>query len=83
VAFVTSNEELFMLDVIHSQVDVEIRVWCGITDSDIFINFSFDKMIFNNLQVSRDRGRLLTAYVQHFNCVVYCKKGHCFETMRV
>jgi len=33
-------EEFFTLDVAHSHVDVE-RVWCGITDSDIFINFYF------------------------------------------
>jgi len=35
------------------------------------------------LQVSRDRERLETASVQHFTCVVYCKKGHRFETMIV
>jgi len=32
-----------MSDVTHSQVDVEREFWCGITDSVIFINFSFDK----------------------------------------
>jgi len=37
-------EEPFMLGATHCQVDVE-TVWCGITDSDIFMNFSFDKMI--------------------------------------
>ena len=41
------------------------RVWCGITDH-YFINFSFDKMIFSILQVSRDRERMLTASVRHF-----------------
>jgi len=29
-----------MLDVTHSHVDVE-KSWCGITDSDIFINYYF------------------------------------------
>jgi len=58
-------EELFVLDFPHSQVDVE-TVWCGITDSDIFMNFSFDKMIFSILQVSRDRERSLTASVRNF-----------------
>jgi len=33
-------EEFFILNVTHSYVDFE-RVWCGITDSDIFINFYF------------------------------------------
>jgi len=42
------------------------RVWYGITDYDVFINFSFNKMIFVILQVSRDHERLLTASVLHF-----------------
>ena len=42
------------------------RVACGITDSDIFISFRFDKMIFRILQVSGGRERLLTASVRHF-----------------
>ena len=33
-------EEFFILDVTHCYVDVD-RAWCGITDSDIFINFYF------------------------------------------
>jgi len=37
-------EELFMLDVRHSQIDAETILF-GITDSDIFINSSFDEMI--------------------------------------
>jgi len=32
------------------------------------------------LQVSRGRIRL-TASVQHLSSVVYCKKGHCLETV--
>jgi len=35
-----------MLDVAHSQADVETEFDSDITDSDIFINISFDKMIF-------------------------------------
>jgi len=38
---------------LHSQVDVE-AVWCGITESPIFISCSFDKNIYSILQVSRD-----------------------------
>jgi len=53
-------------------------VW--FTDSDIFIYFYF-KNDFSILQVSRDRKRLLTASVRHLSSVVYCKKGHCLETM--
>jgi len=64
----------------HSHVDVE-RVWCGITDSDLFINFT-SKMIFSILQVSGDRKRLLTASVRHLSGVVYCNKGHCLETVK-
>jgi len=67
-----------MLDVTHSHVDVE-TIWCGVTDSDIFINFYF-KMIFSILQVSRDRK---TASVRHLSSVVYCKKGHCLETVKL
>ena len=39
-------------------------------------------MIFSNLQVSRDRKRLLTASARHLFSVVYCKKGHCLETVK-
>ena len=39
-------------------------------------------MIFNILQVSRDRKRLLTASVRHLYSVVHCKKGHCLETVK-
>jgi len=35
-----------MLDVTYSQVDVETEFWCGVTDFDILINSSFDKMTF-------------------------------------
>jgi len=38
----------------------------NITDSDIFKNFGFDKLIFRILQGSRRRERLLTASVRHF-----------------
>jgi len=38
-------------------------------------------MIFSILQVSRDRKRLLTASARHLSSVVYCKKGHCLETV--
>ena len=48
-----------MLDVTHSNVDVE-TVWCGITDFNVFIIFT-SKLIFSILQASRDRKRLLTA----------------------
>jgi len=34
------------------------------------------------LQVSTDRKRLLTASVRHLSSVVYCRKGHCLETMK-
>jgi len=30
-----------MLDFTHSNVAVETEFWCGITDSDIFVNFYF------------------------------------------
>jgi len=39
-------------------------------------------MIFSILQVSRDRKRLLAAFVQHLSSVVYCKKGHYLETVK-
>jgi len=39
-------------------------------------------MIFSILQVSRDRKRVLTAPVQHSSSLVYCKKGHCPETVK-
>ena len=42
------------------------RVWCDTTDSDIFISFHFDKMIFSILQFFRGRERLLTASLRHF-----------------
>jgi len=34
------------------------------------------------LQVSTDCKRLLTASVGHLSSVVYCKKGHCLETVK-
>jgi len=34
------------------------------------------------LQVSRDRKRLLTASVRHLSSVLYCKEGHCLETVK-
>jgi len=40
-------------------------------------------MIFSILQISRDRKRLLTASVRHLSGVVYCKKGHCLETVKL
>jgi len=40
------TSRFFMLDVAHSQADVETEFDSDITDSDIFINISFDKMIF-------------------------------------
>jgi len=39
-------------------------------------------MILSILQVSRDRKGLLTASVRHLSGVVYCKKGHCLETVK-
>ena len=70
-------EEFFILDVTHSNVDVE-TVWYGITDSDTFMNFYFEND-FSILQVSRDRKTLLTASVRHLCSVVYCKKSHCLD----
>ena len=59
------------------------RVWCGITDYDIFINIYFkSKMTFSTLQVSRDCKRLLTVSVRHLSSEVYCKKGHCLKTVK-
>jgi len=63
-------EEFFILDVTHSHVDVLI-----------FLQIFTSKMIFSILQVSRDRKRLLTASVRYLSNVVYCKKGHCLETV--
>ena len=53
-----SCEELYMFGV--TPVDM-------ITDSDIFINFDLDKMIFSILRLPS---------------VVHCKRGHCLETIR-
>jgi len=39
-------------------------------------------MILSILQVSRHRKGLLTASVRHLSGVVYCKKGHCLETVK-
>jgi len=39
-------------------------------------------MIFSILRVSRDRKRLLTASLRHLSSVIYCKKGHCPETVK-
>jgi len=72
-----------MLDVTHNQVDVEIESGVVLVILKFFISFSFDKMIFRILQVSRDHKALFTAPVRYLTCVVYCKKGHCLETMRV
>jgi len=58
-------EELFMLDVTHSQVDVETEF--GVVSLNLMF-FCFDIMIFSILQVSRDRERLLTASVRHLSC---------------
>ena len=50
----------------------ELKSWfwdgvsCYITDSDIFITFSFTNMIFSILQDSRHRERLLTTSVRYF-----------------
>ena len=41
----------------------------------LFINFSFNKIIFSILQVSRDPERWLTAFVQHFTlCGILLEK---------
>jgi len=40
-------------------------------------------MIFSLLQVSRDRKRLLTASLRRLSSVVYCKKGHCLEIVKL
>jgi len=40
-------------------------------------------MIFSIFQVSIDRKILLTASVRHLSRVVYCKKGHCLETVKI
>ena len=48
-------EELFMLDVRHSQIDVETEFDVVSLILIFFINFSFDKMIFSIVQVSLDR----------------------------
>jgi len=60
-----------MLDVTHSHVDVLI-----------FLYIFNSKIIFSILQVSTDCKRLLTASVRHLSSVVYCKKGHCLETVK-
>jgi len=46
-----------MLDVVRSQVDVETEFGVLSLILLFFINFSFDKMIFSIMQVSRDRER--------------------------
>jgi len=55
-----------LLDVTHSQVDDETEFGMISLILIFFINFSFDKMIFGILQVSRDRERWLAAFVRHF-----------------
>jgi len=70
-----------MLDVTHSHIDVEIEF--GVVSLILIFLESFtSKMIFSILQVSSDRKRLLTASVRHLSNVVYCKKGHCHETVK-
>jgi len=64
-------EELFVFDVTHSQIDVETEFGVVSLNLMFFFNFSFDKITFSILQISRARKRLLT--------LTYCKKGHCFE----
>jgi len=62
-----------MLDVTHSNVDVETEF--GVVSLIlIFSNIFTSKMIFNILQVSRDRKRLLTASLRHLSSVVYLRK---------
>jgi len=70
-----------MLDVTHSQVDVETEF--GVVSLHpmlcFFFNFSFVKMIFSILQASRDCERLSDILPS----LVYCKKGHCFKTILI
>ena len=74
-------EEFFMLDTTHTHVDVgtEFDVVSLIL---IFLYIFTSKTIFNILQVCRNCKRLLTASVRHLSSVVYCKKGHCLETVK-
>ena len=70
-----------MLGVTHSHVDVEIEF--GVVSLILIFLYVFaSKMIFSILQVSRDLKRLLTASVRHLSSAVYCKKGHCLETVK-
>jgi len=62
-----------MLDVTHSNVDVEIEfsvAWLIL----IFLKIFSSKMIFSILQVSRDRKRLLTAHLWHVSSAVCLRK---------
>jgi len=70
-----------MLDTTHTHVDVgtEFDVVSLIL---IFLYIFTSKTIFNILQVCRNCKRLLTASVRHLSSVVYCKKGHCLETVK-
>jgi len=67
-------EESFMIDIAHSQIDVERELYVVSLILIFFINFSFEYMIFGILQVSRDRERLLLSDV--LPCAAYFKKGH-------
>jgi len=75
-------EEFFMLDVTHSHVDVETEFGVGSLILIFFISIFTSKLIFSILQVCRDCKRLLTASVRHISSVIYCKKGHCLETVK-
>jgi len=55
-----------MLDVTHSQVDVETEFDVVSLILIFLINLNFDKMIFGIAQVSLDCKRLLTVSVRHF-----------------
>jgi len=62
-----------MLDVTHSNVDVETEF--GVVSLIlIFSNIFTSKMILRILQVSRDRKRWLTASLRHLSSVFYLKK---------
>jgi len=66
-------EEFFMLDITHSNVDVETEF--GVVSLIlIFSNIFTSKMILRILQVSRDRKRWLTASLRHLSSVFYLKK---------
>jgi len=62
-----------MLDVTRSHVDVQTEFGVVLLIL-IFLQIFNSKMIFSILQVSRDRKRLLTAYVRHLSSVIYLRK---------